>query len=266
MDGPARSRRSDLAIEVDRLTHETVARLGQRLRAARVRRRVTQAQLGGMVGLSQSEISRLELGQGSGAPIGVWLALAAVIGLQPRFEFARDWRDEPVDAGHLAVQELLLRLARVGGAVGRFELPVGSSDPTHFVDVLVRDDRRRRLIVEEAWNSIHDIGASVRSFQRKLALARDLAISSGGDRPYTVHGVWVVRATKRNRDLIARYPEIFGRQFPGSSRAWVNALERGTQPPDEPGLVWCDGRATRLIPWRRRYSMTTPSRSSSGFG
>src|SRR5262245_60368008 len=189
METAARARRTEFAIDVDRITDDTVRRLGRQVRAARVRRRLSQARLGEMVGLSQSEISRLELGQGAGAPIGVWLALAAVLRLQPRFEFARDSRAEPIDAGHLAIQELLLRLARAVGAIGRFELPVGASDPAHFVDVFVRDDRRRRLIVQEAWNSITDIGAGVRSFQRKLALAGDLAIAVGGERPYDVHGI-----------------------------------------------------------------------------
>jgi transcriptional regulator with XRE-family HTH domain len=267
---PARStRRTDLEIDMDRAAAQVVDRFGREIRAARRRRRLTQAQLGALVGLSQSEISRLELGEGAGAPIGVWLAIAAVLGLQPRFELARDPREEPVDAGHLAVQELLLGRARAIGATGRFELPIGSSDPSLSVDVFVRDDRRRRLIVEEAWNSIRDIGASARSFQRKVAVARDLGIAIGGDNPYMVHGVWVVRGTRRNRELVASYPEVFARFFPGSSAQWVAALETGSPAPSEPGLVWTDLRATRLFAWRRRepaYSTTTPVRSSSGSG
>jgi hypothetical protein len=119
------------------------------------------------------------------------------------------------------------------------------------VDVFVRDDRRRCLVVEEAWNTIGDIGAGARSFKRKLTLAADLAIAVGGERPYSVHGVWVVRATRRNRALVARYPEVFARHFPGSSRAWVAALTGDGRPPTDPGLVWCDVAATRLFAWRR---------------
>lgn len=52
--------------------------------------------------------------------------------------------------------------------------------------------------------------------------------------------VWVVRATARNRLLVARYPEVFATRFPGSSRAWVAALTAGGPIPTEPGLVWCD--------------------------
>ena len=62
--------------------------------------------------------------------------------------------------------------------------------------------------------------------------------------------VWVVRATRRNRDLVARYPELFASRFTGSSRAWVQALTTGSAPPSDLGLVWCDVRATRLYAWR----------------
>jgi transcriptional regulator with XRE-family HTH domain len=268
MEAARNPRRTDIEIDIGRAAAQVVDRLGREIRAARRRRRQTQAQLGALVGLSQSEISRIELGQGAGAPIGVWLAIAAVLGLHPRFELARDPREEPVDAGHLAVQELLLGQARAIGATGQFELPIGSSDPSLSVDVFVRDDRRRRLIVEEAWNSIGDIGASARSFQRKIALAREVALALGGDQPYKVHGVWVVRATRRNRELVASYPEVFTRFFPGSSALWVAALETGSPAPPQPGLVWTDIRATRLFAWRRQvaYSTTTPVRSSSGSG
>jgi DNA-binding XRE family transcriptional regulator len=67
MQASQRSRRSELDIEVDRLTRETAARLGRRARAARLRRRATQARLGATVGVSQSKISRLELGLGGNA-------------------------------------------------------------------------------------------------------------------------------------------------------------------------------------------------------
>jgi transcriptional regulator with XRE-family HTH domain len=261
-----RERRTDRQLEIDRLVDETFRRLGRTARSARKRRQLTQAELGARIGVSQSEMSRLEIGLGDGAPLRTWLALAAELDLRPTFELARDWREEAADAGHLAIQELLLRRARAAGCTGTFELPIGSTDPAHSVDVFVRDDVRRRLIVEEAWNSIGDLGAGARSFDRKLASARELAIAIGDGRPFDVRGVWIIRATKRNRALVARYPEIFARRFPGSSRAWVDALETGAAPPSEPGLIWCDVNATRLFAWRQRYSTTTPERSSVGSG
>jgi hypothetical protein len=72
-----------------------------------------------------------------------------------------------------------------------------------------------------------------------------------GGRDDRVHGAWVVRATRRNRELVARYPSAFGAKFPGSSTGWVRAITSGAEPPPEPGLVWCDIAATRVFAWRR---------------
>lgn len=105
------------------------------------------------------------------------------------------------------------------------------------------------------------MGAAVRSTIRKRADAEGLAAVIGAARPvpggpelgepYSVATVWVVRATRRNRELVMRYPELFASRFTGSSRAWVRALTTGSPPPADLGLVWCDVRATRLYAWRR---------------
>jgi HTH-type transcriptional regulator / antitoxin HipB len=246
-----RGRRSIHLVEAERTTLTTLQRFGQAIRDARRRRRLTQAALATLVGLSQSAISRIELGQDRRLTIATCLALTTALGLRMTIEAGRDWKTDPDDAGHLSIQELLLRLARGVGAVGTFEVPIRPSGPAHSIDVFVRDDARRRLFVEEAWNTLGDIGAGVRSFDRKVAAALEVGVAIGGDRPYDVHGVWVVRATRRNRDLVARYPEVFASKFPGSSARWVAALMTGSQPPREPGLVWADAAATGLFAWRR---------------
>ncbi|HSO30555.1 MAG TPA: helix-turn-helix transcriptional regulator [Candidatus Sulfomarinibacteraceae bacterium] len=243
-------RRSERDLQLERQSAETIRGLGASVRAARRRRRLTQSQLAGRAGLSRASLSRIETGRGGGVPVGTWLALAAELGLAPRFGFARDWREEPVDAGHLAVQELLLRLGRAAGYTRTFELPIGRARSGASVDVFLRDDRRRRLVIAEVWNVIGDIGAGSRSFDRKLGAAAEFAVAIT-DEPYSVHGVWVIRATRRNRALVARYPEVFATAFKGSSRAWAEALVSGGPPPDEPGLVWADVAATRIFAWRR---------------
>ena len=89
------------------------------------------------------------------------------------------------------------------------------------------DDARRRLTVVECWNTIGDVGGAARTSTRKLAEAEDLATARWGERPHATGLVWVVRATARNRALVARYPEVFASRFPGSSARWVRALTAG---------------------------------------
>jgi hypothetical protein len=164
----------------------------------------------------------------------------------------RDPRQEPQDTGHLGMQELALRLGRRHGYAREVELRTKPDEPWRSIDVALADDQRRCLIVIECWNVIGDIGASARSSTRKAAEADALAGLRWGDAPHTTDLVWVVRATARNRQLVARYPEVFAARFPASSAAWARALNDGTEPPRDSGLVWASVDGTRVYPWRRR--------------
>ena len=197
-------------------------------------------------------VSRIERGQGGRMTVEVWQRIGIALDRPLRLELGAAVTDDVADAGHLVVQELILRYARGAGHRRAFELPTRPSDPARSVDVGLRDDRGRVLLVVEAWNTFGDLGAAARSFDRKLAEARRLAIAIGGERPYRVAGCWVIRDTARNRALLRRYPEIFAVRFPGSSAAWLGALTRGAPAPEPPGLVWCDRDGTRLFVRRKR--------------
>lgn len=254
-------KRAELAAEAHRRNLEQLARLGGEVQTARRGRRWTQQQLADLAGVSRSAESALERGLGGGQTLDTWqrVALAAgrplIVGLQ------RDPAAQTADAGHLAMQELVLRTGRRAGFTGAFELATRPTEPWRSSDVGLRDDRRRLLVLVECWNTFGDIGSAARSSERKRAEAAMLAVATGGDRPFNVATCWVVRATTRNRALVGRYPEVFSSRFPGSSLGWLRVLTheaRGStfrarpEPPAEPGLIWCDVEATRLFPWRRR--------------
>jgi len=247
---PARHR-TRLARAAAERNQEQLARLGVELRAARVRRRVTQDDLAARAGLSQAAVSRAERGRGGSMTIDAWQRLAVAVGMPLRISFGRDPLADTADAAHLAIQELVLAVARGAGFSGRFELATRPTQPARSIDVSLIHEARRSIVVAECWNTFGDVGAGARSSARKLAEARDLAVSRWGEAPHRVGLLWVVRASAANRALVARYPEVFASQFPGSSADWVRTLTDGAPPPDEPGLVWCDARATRLFAWRR---------------
>ncbi len=225
-------------------------REGRKLRAARKRRHLTQAALGAKTGLSQSAISDMELGVGATLSVLAWQRAAIVLDLPLDFALGRDALEEPADVGHLKIQELILRLGRSTGRRRRFELSTKPADPSRSTDVGLIDDRNRQLIRVECVNTFGNVGAATRSADRKQAEAAALAISIGYGEPYSVHQCWVVRATRRNRALVARYPESFETRFGASSRAWVKTLVTGAPAPVERGLVWCDVACTRVVEWR----------------
>jgi transcriptional regulator with XRE-family HTH domain len=229
------------------------AKLGGELAASRKRRRLTQAALAGRVGISRSRLASVEAGRGANLPPATWLALAHVLGRYFKFEFGRDPQAELAYEGHLAIQELVLKLGKAGGWESRFELPTRPTDPARSSDAALLDRRGRRMVLNECWNTFGDLGYATRSSDRKLHEAHALATALGGDDgPFAVSLCWVVRDTAANRPIVARYEHIFASRFPGSSSAWVRALTRGAPMPAEPGLVWCDLNATRLFAYRRR--------------
>jgi transcriptional regulator with XRE-family HTH domain len=243
--------RTQLAVDAERRNLEQLARAGGEVREGRRRKRLTQKHLGDRVGLSQATISRVERGHGGGLTMDAWQRIGLAVDRPLVLTFQRDTAGETADAGHLAIQELVMRLGRRAGYAASFELSTRPAEPWRSADVGLRDDTRRRLILVECWNTIGDVGAASRSSERKRADAEALAAARWGQEQATVGVVWVVRATARNRALVARYPEVFAARFPGSSTGWVRALVEGTAPPYQPGLRWCDVAATRLFAWRR---------------
>jgi transcriptional regulator with XRE-family HTH domain len=250
---PSRKRPTDTSREAQRLTRSIADALGRSIREGRQRRGVSQGELATRVRVHQSSISRIERGAGHGVPLEVWVAIGAALGRPLAISLTRPLGEQrqPHDAGHLAMQERLLALARATGRTATFELPTQPADPSHSIDVCVRDTRHRVLIIEETWNTFGDVGAAVRSTHRKAAEAADLAATIDGGPPYRVASVWVVRPSAANRTLIARYPAVFASVCPGPSRVWAHALTGGGDPPNGQGLVWLDPASGRISEWRR---------------
>jgi transcriptional regulator with XRE-family HTH domain len=247
---PARTR-PELRSDARRLNLEQLARLGGDVRRSRKARRLTQVGLGVRSGTSRGAVSLVERGLGANLSLDSWQRIALALDRPIRVELARDALAETDDAGHLGIQELLLRLAKAAEHARFVELPTKSADPSRSADVATRSAHHRCFLLQEAWNTFGDLGASVRSFDRKLAELAQVAAGLGAA-DYRIVGCWVVRATKRNRALVARYPEFFATRFMGSSVGWVAALTNGTRPPDKPGIVWCDVAATRVFSVRFR--------------
>ena len=215
----------------------------------RERRGLTRTELARRAGIGRMVESRIERGE-TNLDLDALQRIGVALDRPFLVTFGRDLLEGPSDAGHLAMQEMVLRLGRAVGYAGTFELPTRPAEPWRSVDVALTDDRRRRLMLAECWNSIGDVGAAARSTDRKRAEIRDLTLGRWGVEG-EVGMVWIVRATARNRLLLQRYPEVFASRFPGSSRAWVDALTKGSPMPVDPGLVWCDVGATRIFEWRR---------------
>lgn len=212
--------------------------LGRAVRAARERRHLRQDALAARAGLSQARLAAIEAGQGGGAPAEVWFALAEALGIYLRFEFGRDPQVELRDAGHLDIQELVVRQAAAG-----WKAEWESRSGRRSIDVRLEDRQRRRILIVECVNTLGDLGEAMRSSDYKVREA---------ERQWPEVGLlWVVRDSKANRQLVGRYGRLLESRFSGSSVEWVRALVVGGPMPRHPGLIWSDLKATRLFARRR---------------
>lgn len=221
--------------------------MGRAVRQARERRRLGQLVLAQRVGLSQARLADLEAGQGGGAPAEVWFALGEALGIYLRFEFGRDPQAELRDAGHLDIQELVVRTAAAGGWRAEWE----SRTRGRWTDVRLEHPRGSRQVIVECWNTFGDLGAAIRSSDYKVREMTDREMTDREVIDRAAGLLWVVRDTRANREIIGRYGALLESRLGGSSVAWVKALVVGGPAPRHAGLVWCDVNATRIFARRR---------------
>jgi DNA-binding XRE family transcriptional regulator len=245
------------AVAGRRETQAIAANLGRQAGQARKRRRRTQAQVAADIGISRSRYAEMERGDGAHAPLELWVRVGLVVGRPIAVAFSRetlhDGTSGPDDAGHVAAQELVLRLGRARGRHADAELSTSTARLPYVADVVLRDDIQRVLWLIEIVNRAGDLGALSRSSDRKRSDLEALAILVGGDGgPYRVAVGWLITESDANRRVVAAYPEFLRARCPGPSAGLVAALVDGAPPPGEAALAWIDPRRARIHTLRLR--------------
>ncbi len=208
---PTRTRATAPTFLIGRVGHDV---FGDQLRAARLVSGATQAQVAAALGLSQSEISRRELGLSVGIS-GVSLALhAAAVGLKLAVQL---W---PVGAAVRDSAQARYIAAFVARVSTRWRVTLEASVPLagdlRAADVLLTNEAAR--VVVEVITRLTDLQAQLRSAQAK---ARDLSAT---------RLVIVVAATHANRDVLAATRPTLVDSFDLDSRAVMAALSAGRDP------------------------------------
>lgn len=254
----ARARRAGQFELAGRRRSRVVAvRLGTALREARLAVGLEQSDVGIRSRLSQVHVSRLERGLGSGASLATWSRVAAAVGEQlVGFLEHAPGADRPRDLEHLKRQSALISIAAAGGWQAVPEFAVDPRSPrSRSIDVALVRRATDEAVVAEIWDWFDDVGAGFRSLEAKRAalvlLLAQGSHPSGGAR--TIRGLYVVRNTRRNHQLIADLGPLFGARFQGSSGTWLRALtDAGQRLPSGDGLLWSDRAGTALRTSRLR--------------
>ena len=252
---PSRSSRTPRQAAADRHAADLARRVGKALRDARRAGHRLQSEAADIAGISRGRLADLEARADGGATLRVLSRAAMAVGGELHVYVSNTTSaDRPRDAVHLRHQELIARTANGGGWKAVPEQAIDQDARTsRAADVLLQRPSRSPALgtdwsIIEVWDLFVDVGASFRDWDRRLAAVERLAIARmpPGDGPVPrTGGCWVVRATKRNRELLAAHRHLFRARFPGSPRAWLNALSTSAPMPAEPGLLWVrvDGTA-----------------------
>jgi hypothetical protein len=122
------------------------------------------------------------------------------------------------------------------------------------IDVALVRPATAEAVVVEIWNWFEDVGGALRGLDGKVAALRD-ALDPRVE--WTVRALFVVRDTRRNRQLMIEIEPLFAARFPGNSRNWIRALTDPRQSmPNGDGLLWSDRTGTTLRASRLRNSST----------
>ena len=254
----ARPRRPSRAVRAADHDREMLSAFGRNVRESRLQAALTQHDLAAAAGVSESALRRVERGASANVSIDTLQRIGYALDRPVTVQLARGIV-EPVDAGHLAMQELVVRLVGTAGFRPRVELPSVRHGTWRSSDVAAMRVADHSLLGIECWNTISDLGAGFRSSDRKRRDLDEMAAATWGPGDHRIGICWVIRATQANRELVARYPLLLASRFPGSSASWVQTLAEGAAPPIGDGLVWCDVGATRIHPWRRPATTGPPA-------
>jgi transcriptional regulator with XRE-family HTH domain len=271
-----RQRRTPRQVAADDASEALMRKLGAMLRDGRARMGLKQLEAATAAGISRSEWSELERGKSRATLHLINRAGSAVNAPLDAFLRHASAADLPRDASQLKGQELLIVTAQPGGWQGLPEEQIDRDARTsRAADVLLFRERelvrqrervgQRELVGQrdthaceyalmEIIDWFHDVGEPLRAWSSRLAAVERYAIARMHDDivPIT-SGCWVVRATQRNRRLVADHANLFRARFPGSGRAWLAALTNpAVAMPTRPSLLWINVKGDRLFPVRWR--------------
>lgn len=200
---------NEARIEAARLITE----IGREVRATRINAGTSQRAAGARMGLSHSQLGRIERGELRNLTLQQACRAARAVGLRPIVRLIPD-ADPALDAGQLA---LLGRLRRVlpSGAVLHTEVPLPLNGDRRAWDATVALDH---VVAFEAETRLNNAQALERRIALKLRDGRvDVAILVAAD-------------TRWNRTFLDLHREALRTRFPLDSREILGALRLGKAP------------------------------------
>jgi transcriptional regulator with XRE-family HTH domain len=195
-------------------------KLGSTLRALRIRRGLTQADVARRARVSRMTVSRLERGEIGRQPFDRTRAVANALGL--RLDLRARWPggdlDRAMNARHAAMHEsMATRLQELDGWTWRPEVTTSVYGERGVIDVLAWHASSRSLLIIELKTRLIDPQELISVMDRRRRLGRGISTDLGWD-PLTVSSWVVVEENGTNRRRIAAHRRLLRSAFPADGR------------------------------------------------
>jgi transcriptional regulator with XRE-family HTH domain len=195
-------------------------RVGLSLRALRIRRRLTQAQVAAMVRVSRATISRVERGQVDKVTLRTLARIA--VALESRLEVRVLWHgeglDRLLDAAHADLTDAVLRILVDCDWDVATEVSFNVRGDRGVIDILAFHRASGSLLVIEIKSVVPDLGAMLGTLDRKARLASGIARERGW-RVTSVSRLLVLPDDRTARRRVAQHASIFAAALPARTAA-----------------------------------------------
>jgi len=195
-------------------------RIGLSLRALRVRRRLTQAQLAAKAGMSRAAIARLERGGADRVTFRVLAKVTTALGasVNVRVLWHGEALDRLLDAAHADLTDLVLRLLRDSGWDVATEVSFNVRGERGVIDILAFHPASGALLVIEVKSVVPDLQAMLATLDRKVRVAPVVA-GERGWRAVAVSRLLVLPDDRTARRRVEQHASTFETALPSRTAA-----------------------------------------------
>lgn len=195
-------------------------RIGNTLRAIRIRKHLRQSDVARRAGVSRQLVSRLEAGAVGRYPLDTTRAVAATLGV--RVDVRPRWHgpdlDRVLNAAHAGLHgSVAAHLREFDGWIWLPEVTFSHYGERGVIDILAWHPESRSVIIIELKTELVDPQELASTMHRRVRLGRTIAREQGWD-PLTVSAWVIVRSSRTDRRRLRTHREILRRAFPNDGR------------------------------------------------
>jgi transcriptional regulator with XRE-family HTH domain len=219
---------------------DVVADLGVLVRRTRIGQGRRQRDVADAAQVSQSMVSRVELGRGGSVPLATWVRITEALGMVLGEVDRGDRRRDEVQR---RCHRLVVERSRLGGWTATTS--IDTERPEASETILERHGRSEAAIVH-VWDVLADFDRAIADLRLRIE-----AEQSARGEAWSVSGFVIIA---RSGHIVRRLSEsgrAVDRTFPVRGSRWLGALGGDVPMPASLGMIWTDQSTSRLRPFIR---------------